>query len=288
VTWAGAPDAPPSTRIVALLPSLPATERRVGEAVVADRAGTVERTAQELAEAVGVGRASVVRAAQAFGYDGYPQLRVALAREIALEQSSAPPADAGTSLTGAVHAATRRFAARLAHSMAALTEEALVDVVATLDRAERVLVVANGLSAPLGLDLQLRLTAAGRPAELLGDALAQQIAARQLGAASACVVLSGSGVNRATLDTVRAARAGGARVLALTSFARSPVAEGADVTLVVPPITDGFHDELVHTSRAALVLLVEQVVELLVAHRGERGRAARAAALSVLGDGLQD
>ena len=62
----------------------------------------------------------------------------------------------------------------------------------------------------------------------------------------------------------------------------------ADVTLVVPPITDGFHDELVHTSRAALVLLVEQVVELLVAHRGERGRAARAAALSVLGDGLQD
>ena len=64
----------------------------------------------------------------------------------------------------------------------ALTDDQLEGFVGALDGATRVLVAANGLSAPLGLDMVLRLTAAGRPAEYLPDTLGQEIAARQLGA----------------------------------------------------------------------------------------------------------
>ncbi len=288
MAWAGTADASPSTRIGSLRPSMLPTEQRVVDAVVADRSGTVERTAQELADVVGVGRTTVIRAAQALGYDGYPQLRVAVARELALEQSHAVPEDGDASLTGSLRTAAHRFGAKLVDSIAALTEEAVTAFVDVVDQADRVLVIANGLSVPLAMDLMLRLNAAGRPAEQLFDALAQQISARQLGPASACVVISGSGDNRASLDAIRAARASGARVLAITSFARSPVAEAADVTLVVPPVNDSFHDELVHTSRAALLLLGEQLVALLIRQRGDRGRDARAASLSVLGGSLQE
>lgn len=288
MTWHGAPDAPPSARIRSLLPSLQRTEQRVAEAIVADRGRTVDRTAQELAEAVGVGRTTVIRVSQSLGYDGYPQLRVALAQELALEQSAAAAVEPSDSLAATVRAAASRFGARLAHSMSALTDEGLADFLQALDEADRVLVIANGLSVPLGLDLMLRLNAAGRPAEQLMDAMSQQIAARQLGAGSVCIVISGSGASRATLESMRAAAASGARVLAITSFARSAVAEEADVVLLVPPVNEGFHDELVHTSRAALMLLTEQLVDLFLVQRGERGRAARAAALSVLGGSLQE
>lgn len=293
MSWQGSSDAPPSARIGSLSPSLQPGERRVAEAIVADRSGTVERTAQELAEAVGVGRTTVIRAAQSLGYDGYPQLRVALAQELALEGSSRGAgdgaADAGDgTMVGAVRAGVARFGARLGQTVSALTEDAVLEFVRGLDEAQRVLVIANGLSSSLGLDLVLRLNSAGRPAEMLMDAMSQQISARLLGAGSVCVVLSGSGANRSTLEAMRAAKASGARVLAVTSFARSVLADEADVVLVVPPINESFQDELIHTSRAALMLLTEQLVDQLIAYRGDRGRDAQSAAISMLGAGLHD
>lgn len=286
MAWDGSPEAPPTARIVALGPSLQPSERRILEAIADDLGAAVERTAQELADAVGVGRASVIRAAQSLGYEGYPQLRVALAQELALG-SAAVATDDGT-LIGALRTEVDRFGARLGHMMSALTEEAVDAFLTALDEADRVLVIANGLSAPLGLDMMLRLNSVGRPAEQLADALAQQISARQLGAGSACLVLSGSGANRATLAGMAAARESGARVLLVTSFARSAAAELADVVLVIPPVDGSFRDELIHTSRAGLMLVGEGLVGLLVARRGERGREARAAALSVLGSAIQE
>lgn len=287
MAWEGSADAPPTARIVALAPSMHAGERRVAEAIAADLAGTVERTAQEVAAAAGVGRATVVRTAQTLGYDGYPQLRVAVAGELAL---GAPSGDAGRdgTMLGALRAAGARFASRLGHTLSGLTEETLQSFVSSVDGASRVLVVANGLSSPLGLDLLLRLNSAGRPAELLGDALAQRIAARQLGSGSVCVAVSGSGANEETLSVLAAAKESGAEVLAITSFARSPVARLADTALIVPPVNDSFRDELVHTSRAALMLVTELLVDALFVRRGERGRDARAAVLRELGATIRE
>ncbi|WP_136041633.1 MULTISPECIES: MurR/RpiR family transcriptional regulator [unclassified Microbacterium] len=285
--WQGPAETPPTARIAMLAPSMQPSERRVAEAIAADVDLSIERTAQEIADAVEVGRTTVVRTAQTLGYDGYPQLRVALARERA---SSAPPQDATADATmlGALRGAVDRFASRLAHTVSAVTEETLAAFVAELDGATRLLVAANGLSAPVGADLSMRLTSAGRPAEYVADTLGQQITASQLGAGSACLVVSGSGVNRASIDVVTAARASGARVLAITSFPRSPVAEMADVALVVAPINDSFRDELLYTSRAALMLVTESVVGLLVSRRGASATAAQLATFSVLGHSLSE
>ncbi|HLS93864.1 MAG TPA: MurR/RpiR family transcriptional regulator [Microbacterium sp.] len=285
MAWHGAPDAPATARIHALAPSMHAGERRVAEAIAADLATTVESTAQDLADAIGVGRATVIRTAQTLGYDGYPQLRVAAARELA---HAAPAAEADPSLVGTLRASVERFASRLGHAVSGITEEALDAVIRALDEAGRVLVIANGLSSPLGLDLQLRLTAAGRPAEIVPDSLAQRIAARQMSPRDVCLVVSGSGANEASLAVVRAARDAGARILAITSFARSPLALEADTALIVPSVGESFRDELLHTSRAALTLIIESVVDALIAHRGSRGRDARDAVLRELGTAIRD
>ncbi|WP_087010383.1 MurR/RpiR family transcriptional regulator [Leucobacter sp. 7(1)] len=290
--WTGSPEAPPSVRIAALAPALQRTERRAVEAIARDRAHAVELTAQGLADWVGVGRTTVIRTAQTLGYEGYPQLRVALVQELARESAAAAPLtrnDPGgdQSALGTLRARIAHVGARLGDTVAALTPETLDAFLDALDTADRLLIVANGLSGPLGLALAMRLTAAGRSVEHFTDPFAQQIAARQLGPGSACLVFSGSGASRPTLDALAAAQDGGARVLAITSFARSAVVEQAEVALVVPPVSDGFSDELVHTSRAALMLFTEELVELFVERRGTRGQAARTAALSVLARAIE-
>lgn len=272
-----------------LVPSLKPTERKVVDAILADRSATVETTAQELAERVGVSRTTVVRTAQALGYEGFPQLRVAVAQELALEPAQQPLADAGgAGLLGQLKTGVNSFAANLSGATSALTEETLRECIESLDKAQRVLVVANGMSNPLGVDLVQRLNSVGRPAEMLADAFSQQIAARQLGEGSVCFAYSGSGANKITLDAMRAARQSGATVIAMTSFTRSAMTELADIELLVPPVRESFQDELLHTSRAALMVLTEQIVALLTAHRGERGREARLTALSILGPSLQE
>ncbi|WP_053352405.1 MurR/RpiR family transcriptional regulator [Leucobacter musarum] len=304
MAWHGAPDARPSARIASLAPSLQRTERRVVEAIAADRERAVACTAQSLAEWVEVGRTTVIRAAQSLGYEGYPQLRVALVQELALEGAAAESAGgfgggsgggdgAGSAagdatILGALRSRIGRLAARLDDTLAALTVEGVDAFVHALDRADRLLVIANGLSSPLGLDFAMRLNSAGRSVEQFADPMAQQIAARQLGAGSVCVVFSGSGANRATLESMDAAKRSGAQVLAITSFARSAVDRGADVSLVVPPVGGSFHDELIHTSRAALMLLTEHLVDAFVELRGERGQAARSAVLDVLAGALEE
>lgn len=274
-------------RIAALAPALQPSERRVADAIAGDLTAAVECTAQQLADQVGVGRASVIRTAQTLGYDGYPQLRVALARELAFAPQDEPSGSDGTAV-GTLRAAIDAFGRSLPRVTAALTERDVVEVVAALDEADRVVIAANGLSAPLGLDAAMRLGAAGRPAEYMPDTMAQQIAARQLSDRSVCLAISGSGINRTTLAAAAAAREAGARVLVLTSFARAPLVGLAHSALVVPPVTESFRDELLHTSRVALTLILEQLVELLLERRGERAEPAHAAVLAVLGQSLDD
>ncbi|MEO7126253.1 MAG: hypothetical protein ABI382_06195 [Nakamurella sp.] len=123
MTWTDQTDAPASARAATLAPSLPPSERRVVNTLLADLSGVVDCTAQELAERAGVSRASVIRTAQTLGYDGYPQLRVALARELSLTApSSGSDADSSTAI-GMLRTSIDQFARSLPRMMAALTEE---------------------------------------------------------------------------------------------------------------------------------------------------------------------
>src|SRR5690625_1833824 len=132
--WTGDPDAPVTARIAALEPSLQRSERRVVATVAENLAAAVECTAQELAARAGVGRASVIRTAQTLGYDGYPQMRVALARELALAPSHGASPDTAI---GRLHSAVEQFGRNLPRLTAALTEELVEKFVAAVDAAPR-------------------------------------------------------------------------------------------------------------------------------------------------------
>ena len=280
------PDIPLSVRIASESASLKPTERKVIEAIMADQVAAVELTAQQLADQVGVSRASVIRTAQMLGYTGFPQLRVALAQEAASQrENNNQPHD---TMLATLQSRVSEFSHRLHASFSAVDENALQAAVEKLDTAQRVLVIANGYSGPVGLDLAQRLISAHRSAEFHMDEMTQRIAAHTLDESSLCIVCSGSGINKTSLDVVKEAKNAGATVLALTHFAQSPLTEESHLALVVPPTNTSFRDELIHTSRAALMVLVEQLVELLIEFRGSKGAANRAAVLSMLGDVLQE
>lgn len=278
----------PHARIAAVGPLSP-RERRVAEALASDPAAAVESTAQQLADRLGVARSTVVRTSQALGYEGYPQLRVALAAELGGRHASTAEAVPGADgVLGALHASITELVEDLPSSLALISERDVQEALTGLREARRVLVVANGLSAPLAADVAMRLTAVGRPAEFVADTIGQQVAARGLAPGDLCLFLTGSGANEATLRSAGAAREAGAGTLALTGFAGSPITRVAERSLVIVPGRRGFQGELQRTSRVALAVFLEGIVTQLARTMPERAATTRGHLLDILGHELGD
>ena len=286
MSWTGNPDAAVTTRIATVRNSLGPSEIRVVELIVDDAEGVLELTAQELADRAGVARSTVIRTCQSLGYRGYPQLRVALTRQLAQLGGGTP--DYGESALGRIRSDIDTLAASLPQIASALTESAVEQAVAGMTSATRLLALANGLSSPLASDLAMRLTAVGRPTEFVADSIGQQIAARQLGTADAALIVSGSGANEASLKTARAVQQAGAQLIVVTSFATSPLVNLADVALVVAPARGSFRHELEHTSRVPHVILLESLVEVVANRLGDRAQATRSTVLEILSDNLSE
>lgn len=220
------------TRIRASLSLLGPGELRVAQTVLADPDAVIAMSSTELAEAAGTSAATVSRACQSLGYRGYQHLRLELARS---SGQPAQPADDPVSriFSEAIDA--------IRVGRQSVDPAALAAAAAAITGARRLVLTATGFSGPAAQDAAMRFATLGRAVEAPVDVLAQQFAAHALGPADVCLAVSYSGANAHSLGAGRAAKDGGATVIAVTSFVKSPLTRIADIVLLTGPI-DRAHD----------------------------------------------
>jgi len=275
--------------IRSLLPSLLPTEQAVASVLLERSAEIVELSSQQVADYAGASRATVVRTCQSLGFSGYQQLRVLLARDAGYrDDAGAAPRDAAAGPAGIVSDTFRHVADGVTGMVALLDDGQVERAVESIATAHRVVVVGNGLSAPLALDAAARLTSIGRPAEAPLDVIGQQITARLMRASDLLLVISGSGSNASTLRVADAATAAEATVVAVTAFARSPLAQAASIALVVtmPDLT--FREEITLASRLPQAILIEGLVAAVTARLGAGAVRAKSLALDAISDNLAE
>ncbi|WP_157514436.1 MurR/RpiR family transcriptional regulator [Nocardia concava] len=271
--------------IRSLAPSMLPAERNVAQVFSERPAAVVEMSSQQVADAAGASRATVVRACQSLGFTGYQQLRMVLAREAALTADAAPELEGAA---GTVRATFAHTAAAIPAMTALLDDTAVTAAVAKIHTAATVLVVGNGLSLPVAQTIATRLMSLGLRASAPADVMSQHIAARMLGPTDVALIVTGSGSSTPSLRAAELARAGGATVIGMTSFARSPVTALAGLILVtgMPDMT--FQDEVTVTSRIPQVILAEGLVAAVAAALGDTAHRHRAANLAVIGEYLSE
>lgn len=287
-------------RIRSLLPSLLPAERSVAQVLLGRVGDAADLSSQQIAELAGTSRATVVRASQSLGFSGYQQLRVLLARDAALavrsqavRRATARRIDgaAEQDVDGVARATYRRFeqVRDSADQMTALlTPERIEEAVQRLAGAERILVVGHGLSRSLAIDAAARMVRLGLVAEQMTDRIDQLIVTGLLGKQDVVLIISGSGSHADSLGVAREARASGAQLIVVTAFARSPIAELADVLLVVGMPNSSFISELTDTTRIPQVILIEGLMASLRAQLGDRARRATVVALAAVSDHVQE
>jgi RpiR family carbohydrate utilization transcriptional regulator len=229
--------------IAALLPGLRPSDAKVMRLVLTDSAFVQAATTNEVAERAGVSPATIVRAARAAGFDGFGELKRALVQDLALRPGATPPDELSDESTvdDITELVLSSHASSIGATRATVDPPALGHAVELLTHAESIVVFGVGTSAAPAADAAYRWTAIGCRVSAPHDARTAQLQARLLTTHSTLVAISHSGRSEETLSVVDAARQAGASVVAITSFASSPLAGRATALLVAGGPDLGLH-----------------------------------------------
>lgn len=259
------------TRARAALAGMVASDRRVIEEALARPHLVVVSSITELAERAGTAASTVVRACKGLGYRGFQDLKIAVARDLAL-QSGSPRSKfdgvtAQTPTADVLHRILRASGRALDNATATADPAQFVAALTALQSALHVLVIGNGASSTPAQDAAYRLRTLGLYATAPTDGHDQHLAATHLNRNDACLVISHTGATRQTLITAEAATKRNAYVIAITSFQRSPLAQLADTVIVAGGPEQGFRLEAMTSRLAHLAVIDALFVGLAFADR---------------------
>lgn len=185
-----------------------------------------------LARECNVAEATVFRFCRALGFDGYHEMRIALAQANATgTMSSQRELQPGASTeTLFEHASARLFTA-IKGTQNALSVEAVDEAARMLREAKQVFCFGQGGSMLLANDICARFASLSTKFRTSGDSHLQLLTASLMNEADVVLFVSYSGATRDMMETLRTAKAAGAKIILLTHYEDSPGASLADVVL---------------------------------------------------------
>nr|WP_321445780.1 SIS domain-containing protein [uncultured Cohaesibacter sp.] len=214
------------------LPSLTDTEARLAQLLTEYRNLEAGTPIKEIATEAGVSEALVVKVAKKMGFNGFSDLKAAilgyregnsadLYREIS-------PDDKLETVASKVF---RTSVQALEETLAILDIEALDKTAQALLKARNVDIYGLGGSAQIGRDVAHKFLRIGRRFSVQDDSHMMLMSASVLGPEDVVIAISHSGTTSAVIEAAEVARKTGATVIALSNYARSPLAEIATITL---------------------------------------------------------
>ncbi len=216
-----------------LLPELSQAERQVGEWLLQDPAAAADATLQQWAYQAKVSEPTVVRFCKSVSSDSFAnfkrKLTAALARTEVFIHHSVRPEDNGRELT---HKLFDSAIASLVSVRDNLPSAAVEAAITLLDEANRVEIYGLGGSGLVASDAEQKLFRLGKPVAAWSDPHIHRVSATLLDEHAVVIGISASGETNDLNDSVRAARAAGARVISI-SRSGSALSKLADVSLPV-------------------------------------------------------
>lgn len=263
-------------RISANCASLAPGPRHVAQLVLDDPKRAVNSSVTEFAAVAGTSTSTVVRTCQQLGYRGFQHLKLAVARSLGVLDHADRNVNHSTAVQAIEHlplTVLRHAQHALADAAATLSQDAFEGAVGALARSRRTLLVGAGTTYALAYDAAHSLNAIGHAAEAPAELMALQLAASRLRPTDTCVAISATGSTNATLGVAELAVESGAVLIAMTSYARSPLGELASHTLAV-----GNKQGLQHLSgsgaRVAIMVVVHAICRSLALQDPARSSAA--------------
>jgi len=179
----------------------------------------------EIANGCHVGEATVLRFCRKLGFKGYQDFKLSLARELSTHQKS----DQHETYISKVK---NNMVQTVKDTCALVDDEQLQQSIQMIYQAKNVVVYGVSSSGIAGLDMQNRLMRIGRNIEVVTDSHNQMIRSNSVDNETVIIAISLTGSTKDIIDAVENSKQNGAKVIAITNYTESPLAEFADIILL--------------------------------------------------------
>ena len=185
-----------------------------------------------LAKSCGVAEATIFRFCRSLGFQGYNEMKIALAKATATASPVALKLEPGVDTQTLCNHAYTMAVEALNATRNVLDPEAIDHAATLLQRARQVYCLGQGGSQVLAGDIWARFSMLSTKFRTAGDSHLQLVTASLMTPEDVVLFVSYSGATRDMLETLRTAKAAGAKIILLTHYEDSPGAKLADVVLL--------------------------------------------------------
>ncbi|MBO5219313.1 MAG: MurR/RpiR family transcriptional regulator, partial [Clostridia bacterium] len=206
------------------------TEKKIARYIAENSAQVLMMPIDELADLTGTGKSAIIRCSKSLGFEGYSELKIALAVELSKNKqlNYAPyinPDDTPGDILDKLFAAN----VKTLHDTAdRIDREVFTAVVDLLSEARHIYIYGVGTSTVFVQELQYRLMHLGRHALAVTDVPSMKVSTLNIKKNDVVIGISHSGRTIPTVETLELAKEHGAATVCITSTPGSRIAQIAD------------------------------------------------------------
>lgn len=258
-------------------------ERSIANYILEQPSVFINRTTRALAGELGVSEGSIVNFANRVGAGGFTQLKIKVAMSLRPAADEGPAEEASGAL-GMFQAMMRNAIQSFQDTNSLLTEDLLRTVADALLGAQgRIEVYGVGSSSMIANDAYYRFMRIGLPVYAVTDPHISSVSASFLTPACVAIGVSYSGKTVETLRAVEIAKKQGAKIIALTSYAHSPLAQMADHVLIAIAKEAERYEEAV-AARMTQILILDSLCAYIEQQRLPGSLQIRANITDIIGE----
>lgn len=207
--------------------TLTTVEKRIADYILLHEEEIPNLSTSELADKAQTATSAIVRCCKSLGFEGYPQLKLALAAELSKNRqlNYAPyifPEDTSAQVMEKVFSANVKALHDTADQLNQTQIEHILDRLAA---ARHICLYGVGTSASMVTELQYRLMQLGYDAFAYTDPVSMRISTLNLDKQDVAFAISYSGRTEPTVQAMELAKESGAETICFTGFPDSPLAK---------------------------------------------------------------
>lgn len=223
--------------------SLTPVEKLVAEYVLENLEEIPHLSIKSLAQLTKTSDASVLRFCKTMGYKGYRNFIVSISASIGSmdeeQKDQYTDIQPGDDLSTIISNTSRNNSKSIEDTLSVIDKNEIARAVKVLRESNRLVFFGIGASGLVGIDAEQKFSRINKMCHTYTDGHSQLTAATLMDKSDVAIFISNSGNTIEILDALEIVKKNGARVIAITKYNKSELAEKADIVLSIstPEVT---------------------------------------------------
>lgn len=211
------------------------TEKKVADYILQHMKEVIYMSITDLADACQVGESSVFRFCKTMDLKGYQEFKIVLAHTVSLDDETPQLSSVITMQDSVKDLSSKVLSSNvqaLTETYNLLNEQDVIEAVDVMIQAKRIQFFGVGSSSITALEAKNKFMRITNKTEFAGDSHLQIMSAALMEPGDVAIAISYSGSTKDTIAVAKLAKERGATVISITRFAKSPLRNFSDLTLL--------------------------------------------------------